>query len=147
MKFILTCQLCRRFLEIVQDDLTFKNTHVLGTVFGHLSGVLRGFNKRTLPKHTSQGSHAHLRVPRTNFRFPEGSPFAREILQHALTGGLPKWVQDSRKLPKLLKIVPNCKVYISFLWKLYKTTKGSKNAPTWYTQSIIAWTLCGHSVL
>ena len=29
-------------------------TLVLGTVFGHLSGVLREFNKRTFPKHASQ---------------------------------------------------------------------------------------------
>ena len=52
---------------------------VLGTVFGHPSGVPRGVNKSTPPKHASRSSPGHLRAPRVIFRFPEGSPFGGKI--------------------------------------------------------------------
>ena len=67
-----TCPLCLK-------------TFVVGTVFGHLSGVPREVNKRTPPKHTSQGSHSHLRAPRVIFRFPGGRPpFESKIFQNGV---------------------------------------------------------------
>ena len=46
-----TCPLCLK-------------TFVVGTVFGHLSGVPREVNKRTPPKHQPESSHRHLGGPK-----------------------------------------------------------------------------------
>ena len=64
-------------------------TLALGVVLGHLSGVPRGVNARSLPKHTSQGPLGHFLGPRNDYGVPRGVPFGSKIPQDRVLEDIP----------------------------------------------------------